>query len=255
MVSTPSATRFILILKTDRLYAETLGQLALSAVPQVRVQIASSANDAAGIVSRERVDLLLTGMGSSHDGDALDLVWRRTTSKARRVLVVTSRRDDRTLTALRALEVDGVFDSATENSSQFAVVVRAVINGNKYWSQSLLSCMQRDSLGANSIFRRLTGFEQLVLAILGDGRDDDSAARELQLSPSTIGTVRREIHRKLGVQHRGDLVRVAAQSGFVRFTPEGVARPGFSLLNAAYDRTRKRPVEMRHPPRSAGDSK
>jgi hypothetical protein len=46
--------------------------------------------------------------------------------------------------------------------------------------------------------------------------------------------VRRGLHRKLGVQHRGELVRVAAQKGFVRFTPDGVERPGFALLTAAY---------------------
>ena len=56
----------------------------------------------------------------------------------------------------------------------------------------------------------------------------------LGLSPSTVSTVRRELHRKLGVQHRGDLVRAAAQSGFVHFTPTGVVRPGFALLSASY---------------------
>jgi DNA-binding CsgD family transcriptional regulator len=83
-------------------------------------------------------------------------------------------------------------------------------------------------------FRQLTAFEQVVLSVVGDGCDDIEAARRLSLSPATISTVRRGLHRKLHVQHRGELVRLAAQAGFVRFTPEGVERPGFGLLTAAY---------------------
>ena len=62
------------------------------------------------------------------------------------------------------------------------------------------------------------------------------AASKLGLSPATIGTVRRNLHRKLGIQHRGELVRIAAQNGFVRFTPAGIVRPGFALLVAACQR-------------------
>ena len=73
-----------------------------------------------------------------------------------------------------------------------------------------------------------------MLSVIGDGCDDLAAAGQLGLSPATISTVRRALHRKLGVQHRGELVRMAAQKGYVRFTPAGVERPGFGLLAAAY---------------------
>jgi hypothetical protein len=36
------------------------------------------------------------------------------------------------------------------------------------------------------------------------------------------------------VQHRGELVRVAAQHGFIRFTSAGVVRPGFTMMRDAY---------------------
>jgi hypothetical protein len=76
--------------------------------------------------------------------------------------------------------------------------------------------------------------------MIGDGSDDTTAAQKLKVSPATIGTVRRHLHRKLCVQHRGDLVRAAVQHGFVRFTPVGVVRPGFAILSAAYQARKPR---------------
>jgi DNA-binding NarL/FixJ family response regulator len=112
--------------------------------------------------------------------------------------------------------------------------MRSVAAGSRYWSPAVARRMRQVAAAPSALFRILTAFEQLVLSVIGDGCDDVEAARRLGLSPSTISTVRRGLHRKLGVQHRGELVRVAAQQGFVRFTPDGVERPGFALLSAAY---------------------
>ncbi len=138
------------------------------------------------------------------------------------------------LAALRTLEIKGVFDAANEPPETLMTALRAVAQGSRYWSQTLVDFLQEMSSTSTGLFRLLTAFEQVVLSIIGDGCDDNVAARKLGISPSTVSTVRRELHRKLGVQHRGELVRAAAQHGFVRFTPGGVIRPGFALLCAGY---------------------
>lgn len=56
------------------------------------------------------------------------------------------------------------------------------------------------------------------------------AAMRLGLKSSAVQSVRRELHRKIEVQQRGDLVRVAVQLGYICFTATGVIRPGFELL-------------------------
>jgi hypothetical protein len=68
---------------------------------------------------------------------------------------------------------------------------------------------------------------------------------------STISTIRRRLHRKLGLHHKGELVQHAARLGFVRFNREGVVRPGFAQLRAAYDARRPR---KRSAASKAGDS-
>jgi DNA-binding NarL/FixJ family response regulator len=230
------AIRAVVILKADRVYAECARQLALRVFPAARVDIATSIAGAAPLLADRSVDLFVTGIGVSIDGDVLDLLsnYVRPPHAGRRVLVISARRDYRELAALRALGINGVFDSATEPAEQLVFAMKLVATGGRYWSSTIVDQMNRAGLNVNPIVRILTTFEQLALSIIGDGSDDDEAARELGVSPATVSTVRRDLHRKLGVQHRGELVRVAAQNGFVRFTPDGVVRPGYSILAAAY---------------------
>lgn len=231
-----SAVRAVLILKADRLYADALRHLALRAFPQARIRLADSVAGASTALAAEAVELLVTGVGPSLGGDVLDFLadCAGKIARARRVLVVTTHHEPRVLTALRSLPIHGVFDSATELPEQFLTAIQTVAHGEYYWSRSTLDRLQTCSVRGSSLPRLLTISEQLVLSVIGGGSDNASAARELGLSPATVSSVRRELHRKLGVQHRGDLMRIAAQNGFVQFAPFGVIRPGFGMLVAAY---------------------
>jgi DNA-binding NarL/FixJ family response regulator len=236
---TALAIRSVVILEADRLYAEVLRQFTTRAFPRAHITDVSFAESAALALAAEPADIFVAGISAAMEGDVLDLLWRRAAHSPRdsRTLVVTPRRDYRLLGSLRTLAVDGVFDSATEIPDQLGSALHTVAQGGRYWSPSILQHMQRPGAAA-MVFRVLTAFEQIVLSVIGDGSDDNTAARELGVSPATVSTVRRDLHRKLGVQHRGELVRVAAQQGFVRFTSAGTIRPGFAMLTASY-RTRK----------------
>ncbi len=250
MDTTPCASvESVVILKSDRLYAEVLRQRVCQEFPRARITLEVSVDGAARTLAAETCDFLVTGLGAAVEGDVLDLLARRGNSHrvARRVLVITARAEFRVLAALKSLGVDGVFDSEAEPPERLQTVLRTVAGGMLCWSPTIVEHMRRVGSSSNAWFRMLTAFEQIVLSVVGDGSDDSVAARELGLSPATVSTVRRELHRKLGVQHRGELVRVAAQQGFVRFTPDGVVRPGFALLSAAYRARRTKRLEIAQP--------
>lgn len=231
-----SDLRTLLIVKADRLYAEALRQLTLKVFPAAHVRLAWSIDSARAALAAEPVQLLVTGIGASLDGDALDFLALCTgaNSNARRVLVVTTHHELHLLAALRNLPINGVFDSAVEQPEQFLTAIQTVAQGNHYWSRSILDRIKIYSAGGSSFSRLLTTSEQLILSVIGGGSDNVAAANELGLSPATVSSVRRDLHRKLGVQHRGELMRIAAQTGFVQFTPSGVVRPGFSILAAEH---------------------
>ncbi|MBM3843354.1 MAG: response regulator transcription factor [Verrucomicrobia bacterium] len=226
----------VIILKADQLYAATLRAHVEAVLPGARITVAPHVAAARALLDRAPVDLLLGSLGEGPEGDALDLLAQSTRAprRARRVLVVTLRCAYRTLSALRTLAVEGVFDAATEEPGAFRLALKRVLAGQRSWSPSVQGQLRQISAAPTALFRLLTDFEQLVLSVIGAGCDDDEAAELLRLSPATISSVRRDLHRKLGVQHRGALIRVAAQKGYVRFTPDGVERPGFALFAAAY---------------------
>jgi DNA-binding NarL/FixJ family response regulator len=241
----------VLILKPDRLYADSLRHSVEHALPGCHVTTVGSVPAAAEVLARRSVDLFITSLGEALAGDALDLVAKSKVrpSRARRVLLLLVRHEYWALAALRALSVDGVFDATADSQSAFLSALQAVAEGSRYWSPGVLDRLQELAATPDALYRILTDFEQLVLSVIGDGCDDAAAARQLGLCPATITAVRRGLHRKLRVQHRGELVRVAAQKGYVHFTPDGVERPGYALLAAAYHPRIRRRTNVRLAPK------
>lgn len=234
--------RSILILKADRLCGEALRRSTLAEFPRSRVVVVHQLEGAFRALAEEDFELVVTGVGSALKGDVLEFISCSLgqSEQGTKTLVVSTHLEERILVTLRALGVTGVFDAAQEDPENFGPALRAVIAHGGYWSDSASERLKSAATSALSPSRVLTTAEQLILAILGDGCDDEAAARKLGLACSTVSTVRRDLHRKLGIQHRGELIRLAVLNGFVRFTAEGVIRPGFAILHAAYEARRRR---------------
>ena len=230
----------LLILKPDRLYADLLLARIQEALPLARIRLAASVNSAATLLDLEPVELLVIGTLPAFDGEVLEFLACRKRAQVRRVFVIAGSREYRVLASLHDLAVDGIFDSISEPPENFAPALYRVLEGHRFISAATQESLHRAEI-PSSFVRLLTRSEQLVLSVIGDGCDDHAAAQTLGLSPATISTVRRTLHRKLGIQHRGELIRIAAQHGFVRFTPSGVVRPCFSLLAAACKSRKKHP--------------
>ncbi|MEO7411821.1 MAG: LuxR C-terminal-related transcriptional regulator [Opitutaceae bacterium] len=223
----------ILIVKSDILYAGVLQAATQRVFPTATFRREVTLKNTLAAVAEEPVDLLITGV-SLPDGDTLDLLAEPLPGRGfGSALVVTGRREHRIFAVLRGLAIQGVFDPNDEGLDQFEKALEVIRSGGRYWSTSVLERLHVHSEPSYAMERLLSPTEQLVLAVIGDGSDDHEAGDRLNLRPSTIHSVRRDLHRKLGVRHRGELVRLAAQQGYVRFTAGGVQRPGFARLLAA----------------------
>jgi two-component system nitrate/nitrite response regulator NarL len=234
MVTPVSEISSVLILKADRLCADQLRQAALQVFPAASVKLVGCMRDGLSALAEAPFDLLLTGINLP-DGDVLDLLAPSSTRQRqfRWVMAVSGCKELRVLLSLRELSVDGFFDPLNEGLDQLCSALRSVATGRAYWSPNILEVLRLRRMSPDAFCHLLTPTEQLVLAVIGDGSDDHAAAGQLGMKPASIQSVRRELHRKLGVQHKGQLVRLAVQHGYVRFTPHGILRPGFSILLAA----------------------
>lgn len=224
-----ASVRRIVILDPDHLRATALHRAALQVFPGATVMDAASPREVEASAAAHRSWLLITSLDVPGI-DVLALLARGGWAEERfcHRLVVTARREQRILLLLASDGLDGVFDPGSEGVDRLRMALREINTGHRYVSPGVLEALVKWRSAPNSVARLLTPREQVVLSVIGDGCDDDAAAEALHLRPSTVQSVRRNLHRKLGISHKGELVRLAVQHGFVQFTADGVVQPGFA---------------------------
>ncbi len=227
------------MLKADRVYGAALRHSLERVWLSAGVRAVGSLAEARAALAERPVDLLLAGFGLP-DGDVLPLLDGTVAERGwRRVLIVTGRKEERVLALLRAVPIAGVFDPEQEDLAWLLAVLPEVMAGRTYWSPSVLARFQRTTGGRDTLCRRLTRVELLVFSAVGDGSDNAVAGLRLGMKPSSVKSVRGVLHEKLGVQHKGELIRLAVESGVVRITAGGVHRPGFENLLAGHREKRR----------------
>jgi DNA-binding NarL/FixJ family response regulator len=232
----------VLVLKADRLFTDLLCTVVKAAMPQAVITTVHSVLEADRAISAAPIDLIVSGVVAT-DGDAVDAItdWSTEGRATGGVFVVTERKEPVVLNCLSATPIRGIFDQTNEGVDDLRRAFSQIAAHGSYWSSSVRDAIARTCRSQESVFRQLTFTEQLVLSVIGDGRDDASAAEQLGMSETTVMTMRRNVHRKLGIQHKGELVRFAAANGFVIITPFGVVRPGLrGMMAVRKNRFRKR---------------
>jgi DNA-binding NarL/FixJ family response regulator len=222
----------VLIGKWDALYAEALRRAVDTAFPGVPVAICRRGDEVLAELQRQRVDLALLGLTFA-DRDGVDVVQAVAGARlATRLMIVSGRKDEVSLHALRQTRFDGFFDPLAEDAARLVPALRAVAEGRGFLSETLRRQLFL-TRSAGVVALQLTATELQVLGVIGDGSDDREAAERLQLSDSTVQTHRRNLMRKLGVGTSAKLVREAVRLGVVRIRADGaIARPGWARLIA-----------------------
>ena len=162
-------------------------------------------------------DLVLTDLGLP-DGSGLDFIPLAKAAGARS-LVITAFGDRDTVLAALSAGADGYLlkDSPTQ-----AVLdgIRVTLDGGAPISAAaavfLLERFREPVVVAAPAAERLTPREAELLTLFSRGCSYKSAARELGISPLTVGDHVKAIYRKLEVNSRGEAVFAAVQRGQLR---------------------------------------
>lgn len=212
----------VLVVKSDPFAAQFIRQRAATCDAVCDVKSAHTA--AGGLLAMRScpVHLGIFGLTFS-DTDGIDLIsYVRAERLAFRILVVSSRNDETARSHLRPGLVDGYFNSQVDDWSAIDRIIAKVANGGSYFSPNVNPPFKQPP----PFYQLLSPHEQKLFALLGDGCDDKTAARMLDLSVHTIHAHRSRIMRKLGLQSRTELMRAAIQRGVVRITSRDTLRPG-----------------------------
>lgn len=220
------AIETVAILASNFILAESLRAVIAKVLPAAEIQTFARVG-CPGTLD-VTFDLLVVDLNLKSE-DVLDelCTWDQTRHPFHHIVAIAAEWSARMLLCLRHLKLDAVLDSSCEGLRGLESALNLLQSRRRYWSPGLLRRVAEVHLGLHT---RLSPVEQLVLAAAGDGSDDATIARMLVMKPSSVQSVRRDLHRKLGIQQKGELVRFAVQHGYVRFCGLDVVRPGFSKL-------------------------
>ena len=208
----------IVVVKWDRLIAEVIAGLVREVRPAADIRILRRADEARRTLRDNPADLGLFGL-TFPDGDGLDLIAELARERrARRILVVSGRRDERTRYCLRHAPIDGFYDCGVGEVEGLRDAVGRVAGGGRWFFLELLAA---SSPGTPRLHGLLPPVELQVFAVLGNGADDRRAAERLGMNVHTLHKHRSHIMDKLGLHTRTELVNAARRFGMVRFSPEG----------------------------------
>lgn len=223
----------VVIGKWDALYADALRAACGRAFPAAETLVCRRGAEVLAALRAARADFVLTGL-TFVDLDGVDVLQAIGRERlAGRVFVVSGRKDEHSLQALRTVPFDGFFDPFAENVESLVGALQQVAAGQGYLSPTLRAVfLTQRKVGV--LAPRLTPTELQVFGVIGDGTDDAEAAERMGLRVATVQTHRRNIMRKLNVPTSAKLVREAVRLGVVQIKPDGqVVRPGLEELMAA----------------------
>jgi DNA-binding NarL/FixJ family response regulator len=224
----PPALRAIIV-KRDRTAAEFIRHAITRSGAVAESDCHQTAASALQALRERPVYLGVFGVTLS-DMDGLDLISIVITERlALRILAFSSRRDELVRAHLRPGRVDGFFNPELDDLAALPSVINRVAQGGMYFSPEVGPGCGNAAPARATLDQILSPHELRIFALLGDGCDDGCAAEKLGLSAHTVHGHRQRIMRKLDVQTRTDLMRVAIQRGVVRITPDRVLRPGFDF--------------------------
>jgi len=168
-------------------------------------------------IRKRSFDVIILDLSYPEGPDGLEILRAiRAERPGSAVLVLSMHTEEHS--AVRALR-DGADGYVVKGSgtAELLAAVRKVAAGGKYVSPALAERLATDleSTRAKPAHERLSDQEYKVLCLLAAGRSLSAAARELGLSPSTVGTYRSRILKKLGLTNNAELVRYALQNGLL----------------------------------------
>ncbi len=197
-------------------HAMMRGSLRMLMDREEDVEVVAEADDLAAVV-RDVQDhephVLVLDLGMP-GGSTIEAIGRlRERSPDTQIVVMTM--EENPVFAQRAFAAGALgFLAKDRADSELPQAVRAAARGEEFVSPRVAARL--DALQRSLTDDALTPREVEVLRLIALGHTSVEIARKLHLSPRTVETHRANIHRKLELSTRAELVRYALRRGLVR---------------------------------------
>lgn len=175
---------------------------------------AQNGKEVFGKIYSTNVDVLILDI-SMPGRNGLDILKQLKDSELEtKVLMVSMLPDEQY--AVRAMKAgaDGYL-SKNMAARHLIMAIKRVASGKKYISQSVAEylALAIDESGVQPPHKRLSNREFEILILIASGKSVTQIARELNLSNSTISTIRSRVLEKMNMKGNADLTRYAIKEG------------------------------------------
>jgi DNA-binding NarL/FixJ family response regulator len=208
------ARKRILIVDDHPMMRQGLAQLINSEPDLAVVCEANDASQALGLVSREKLELVLVDI-SLPGRNGLELIKDIHTLAPDLLILVVSMHDE-TLYAERVLRAGGRgYVMKQEGGKKLMAAIRQVLDGKIYVSEKMSARILEIFSGRRgetaSPMEKLSDREFEVFQLIGQGKGTRDIADHLHLSVKTVEVHRANIKQKLNLNSATDLVRQAVR--------------------------------------------
>jgi len=156
------------------------------------------------------------------DASGLDLVEKlNAEAPEAKIVILSSHTEDYVLHRVLQAQVDGFVDKNDEPADAIVEAVEAVMDGRTYFSAAMTRMKSQLRKDPVAFTKLLTGHEQNLLGLFGQGLSNEQIGVQLGLSHRTIGNHRQNIMDKLGISTTPELMRYAVKKGFTRWRAAG----------------------------------
>jgi DNA-binding NarL/FixJ family response regulator len=190
------------------------------------IEVVGTANDGMGlmgILGENSVDVIILdiSMPGNEDGATLRLI--REKNRNAKVLILTMHRDAKNISKMLQLGAKGYL-LKNRSGKEAVSAIRALHNGGTYFSADVKDAMMASQMKQDQEVEttpvsqpvKITPTEGKVLELLAEDLSGKLIAAELNVSPKTIETHKKNLMEKIGAKSEKGLVRFAVENGFVR---------------------------------------
>jgi two-component system, NarL family, response regulator NreC len=164
-------------------------------------------------VQNHQPDVLVLDLNIPNGSSIETIGLLRKRSPATQIVILTM--EESPVFAMRVLDAGAIAYLAKELADrELPQAVRAAVDGERYVSPQLATRV--DALERSLNQDRLTAREVEVLRLVALGYTNIEIARQLKLSPRTVQSLRADLHKKLLLRTRAELVKYALGRGLLR---------------------------------------
>ena len=207
----------LLHIEDDVLWGQAVKQLLHRCRDVCHVGTAATAAQGLALCRIHQPDLAVLAL-ELPDADGFDLALTLVNlPQPPRILLLTAKADQVTLFRAGYAYIAGLIWKTGQVHDTLRCAVREVLAGRRYFPAEVREAMRTIRTDPAAFFKILSSRELALLPLLCQGSTDDQIATQTGLCPATVKSHRQHIMTKLDLHRTADLVRWAAEKGFVDF--------------------------------------